>query len=685
MAFAIRSFSRSYLLSFVFCCALLASGGGKGQVLDQSTMEHMFGEPVTSSATGQPQRASDVPADMEIITADDIRRSGADNIPDILQFVAGLDVRRYGFAAADVGVRGYNETSNPRLLVLLDGQQVYLDDLGRTQWYTLPVELEEIRQIEIIKGPNTALFGFNAASGVINIITYNPLHDSVNAVTARAGTQDYGALTAIGTARLGDAGGIRIALGGFRANEFAPTGVVPDDMPFRMSPTRRSATVNMHARIAPDIEMYAFGGTVETRIWEATASPYYGTDFQRTNWLRLGMTADTAVGLLSLSAYRNELRYTFDGATEREDLHDTVYVVQINDLFKIGASHVLRLGLDYRANNARSSDILPGRVGYEVLSGDIMWNWRITPTLSLTGAIRYDHLWLNQAGLILPDTGLSASVYNDRELDQVSFNAGLVWNATETDTLRLLLGRGLQLPSIYDLFLQDREVYGGQNYLYVGQPGLRAAAVSNVELLWDRQIPPLRSRLRVALFAQRTTNIITNPYETATLPNGIVANGFPELMASAENVGDSSAFGGEIGLRGQSPTGWRWNVSYSFISISDHLSINQDGIFSPQDFHHGTPVHALVVGLGYTRDKWEFDVWGRWQSRFLDFRADPNQNTLQPFAVGNYLTLNAHALYRITEHLNLGVTAQQFNNSHLLLAAAPAVERRVFVTIAVRF
>jgi iron complex outermembrane receptor protein len=65
------------------------------------------------------------------------------------------------------------------LLVLLNGQQVYLDDLGRTQWYTLPVELDEIRQIEIVKGPNTALFGFNAASGVINIITYDPAHESI--------------------------------------------------------------------------------------------------------------------------------------------------------------------------------------------------------------------------------------------------------------------------------------------------------------------------------------------------------------------------------------------------------------------------------------------------------------------------------------------------------------------------
>ena len=126
--------------------------------------------------------------------------------------VAGLDVRRYGFAAADVGVRGYNETSNPRLLVLLDGQQVYLDDLGRTQWYTLPVTLLEIKQIEVIKGPNTALFGFNAASGVINIVTYDPLYDRrINTAQVGVGTQDYASISAVGTGQISDQAALRVS------------------------------------------------------------------------------------------------------------------------------------------------------------------------------------------------------------------------------------------------------------------------------------------------------------------------------------------------------------------------------------------------------------------------------------------------------------------------------------------
>ena len=163
------------------CCAaillLLASClPAMAQNVDYDALEQMFGEPVTASATGKPQKVSDAPADMEIITADDIEHSGADNIPDVLRFVAGLDVRRYSELDAAVGIRGNNTALNPRVLVLLDGRQVYEDDYGFTSWPLIPVASSEIRQIEIIKGPRAALYGFNAVSGVINIVTYDPLH-----------------------------------------------------------------------------------------------------------------------------------------------------------------------------------------------------------------------------------------------------------------------------------------------------------------------------------------------------------------------------------------------------------------------------------------------------------------------------------------------------------------------------
>jgi iron complex outermembrane receptor protein len=667
-----------------FGCLLQMSPVG-AQSVDYAGFEALFGEPVTTSATGKPQRISQVPANMELITADDIRRSGADNIPDILQFVAGINVRRYGFAAIDVGIRGYNETSNPRLLVLLNGQQVYLDDLGRTQWYTLPVTLDEIRQIEIVKGPNTALFGFNAVSGVINIVTYDPMRESVNTATLRGGTQGFLSLSAVGTGRIADVGGVRLSVDGFRAQEYAASTVAQDDLPYRASPQRGAFNIDARVQASSNVLVFASAAVVDTRIWEATSSPYYGTDYERTTWARIGMSAETSVGLIGLSVYRNELLYVFNGASEWENINDTVTVLQANDLLKLGANHTVRVGLDYRSNQATSDAVLAGKVGYQVYSASAMWDWQIRPDLSLTNAVRFDHFVLHQHGDLSPDVGFPASAYNGRTIDQPSFNTGLVWRVTDQDTLRLLGARGLQLPSIYDLGLQDRQPPGadGQGYLFLGNPGVSAASIANVEFNWDHAVPALRSTVRAAAFAQRTDNILINPYEVAPSGDGVMMGGLEEQRAVAANVGYSTAVGSELQVRGSSPSGFRWNASYAFISISDHLAINQNGIYSPQNFQQGTPTHVVVLGGGYTWQRWEFDVQSRWQSWFFDYRANLNDITLTPVKVGNYVQVNARLGYRISDTITAAVSAQQFNVSHATVSAGPPVERRLFLGLTI--
>jgi outer membrane receptor for ferrienterochelin and colicins len=145
-------------------CILASATAASAQSIDYGAMEQLFNEPVTTSATGSPQRATEAPADMQIISADDIRRSGEVTLPGLLQRVAGIDVLNFSAGQSDVNVRGYDQVSSPRLLVLINGRQVYLDHYGLTVWATLPVQLDEIRQIEVVKGPNSALFGFNAVS-----------------------------------------------------------------------------------------------------------------------------------------------------------------------------------------------------------------------------------------------------------------------------------------------------------------------------------------------------------------------------------------------------------------------------------------------------------------------------------------------------------------------------------------
>jgi outer membrane receptor for ferrienterochelin and colicins len=109
------------------------------------------------------------------------------------------------------------------------------------------VQLEEFRQIEVVEGPNSALYGFNAVSGVLNIITYDPLRERANAAALRSGTQHYAGGSVVSTGQFGENAAVRISLGGFRARDFAP----------RALPQRTVTSASL-PRSKPSISMAGF-------------------------------------------------------------------------------------------------------------------------------------------------------------------------------------------------------------------------------------------------------------------------------------------------------------------------------------------------------------------------------------------------------------------------------------------
>lgn len=106
-----------------------------------------------------------------VITAEDIRRSGATNIPDLLRMVPGLDVAQIGANSWAISARGLNGRFSNELLVLVDGRNVYTPTFGGVFWDVLDMPLEDIERIEVIRGPGGTIWGANAVNGVINIIT----------------------------------------------------------------------------------------------------------------------------------------------------------------------------------------------------------------------------------------------------------------------------------------------------------------------------------------------------------------------------------------------------------------------------------------------------------------------------------------------------------------------------------
>ncbi len=655
----------------------------EAQTLDYGAMEQMFGEPVTTSVTGKPQRAQDAPANIEIVTQDDIRRSGATTIPDVLRFVTGIDVRETGIGSEEVGIRGYNQASNPRLMVLVDGRQVYMVDYGRIVWSAIPVQLDEIRQIEVIKGPNSALYGFNAVGGVINIITYDPRKDPLNVATARIGTQDYGGGSVVATGRAGDGAGLRLSLGGFKAHDFPPGPLDRTDVEARRPPFTGVLNADGRWQVNPNVEVFADVSAGNTSLSEVGPAGETQTEWLVTNAVNFGFTADTAAGLFSLSAGRNEARSTFDNVTSFGAAvyseYETTWLIQASDLLKLGTDHTLRFMLEFRQNADSSGELLGGHITNSIYSAGVMWDWQVTPSLSLTNAVRLDYLQLSDNGALLPFTGYKTSDYNNAMTIEPSLNSGAVWRATDQDTLRLTLARAVQLPTLLEYALQVGPGLTGP-YALVGRPDLHPAIVWNLELDYDRALPALGSTLRTALFAQRTDDIMSSPFGVRPV---FTSAGLPIFFS--QNVGYSTDAGVEIDVKGHNAEGFRWNASYALAATTDHTSLNRGGfITSPVAYTISAPRSVVIGGVGWTHDRLEADLQARWQSSFLDYRGTPTPPYLLPVSIDNYITMNARIGYRLTDNLTIALTARQFNQSSLVETAGPPVQRQIIASLTLR-
>jgi iron complex outermembrane recepter protein len=139
---------------------------------------------------------SKIPAAISVVTSDDIRRSGAMNIPEALRQVPGMDVAQLDSSEWGVSARGFNDEFANKLLVLQDGRTVYSPLFSGVFWDTPGTMMEDIDRIEVIRGPGSTAWGANAVNGVINVITKDARDTQGWLTSAGAGNIDQGFINA---------------------------------------------------------------------------------------------------------------------------------------------------------------------------------------------------------------------------------------------------------------------------------------------------------------------------------------------------------------------------------------------------------------------------------------------------------------------------------------------------------
>lgn len=161
-------------LSIVFCLFGWFTAFANSSELRKLSLEELMDLeviPVVTSVSRRPEKVSQTPAAVFVITSEDIRRSGATSIPELLRLAPGLNVSRIDASKWAISARGFNSRFSGNLLVLIDGRSVYTPLYSGVYWDVQDTLLEDIERIEVVRGPGGTTWGANAVNGVINIVT----------------------------------------------------------------------------------------------------------------------------------------------------------------------------------------------------------------------------------------------------------------------------------------------------------------------------------------------------------------------------------------------------------------------------------------------------------------------------------------------------------------------------------
>ena len=168
--------------------------------LKKLSLEQLMNMDVTS-VSKQPQPYGEAPAAIDVITNDEIRRSGASSIPEVLRLADNLEVAQASSSGWNISSRGFNTDLANKLLVLIDGRTVYSPLFSGVFWNAQDYLLEDIDRIEVVSGPGGNLWGANAVNGVINVTSKSAKNTQGAFVEGGGGTelQDFGGVRYGGT------------------------------------------------------------------------------------------------------------------------------------------------------------------------------------------------------------------------------------------------------------------------------------------------------------------------------------------------------------------------------------------------------------------------------------------------------------------------------------------------------
>ena len=552
--------------------------------LRQASLEDLMDITVTS-VSGREQKLSRAAAAVFVITQEDIRRSGATNIPDLLRMAPGVNVARIDANTWAVSIRGFNSRYSDKILVLIDGRSVYSPSFSGVYWDQIDVPLEDIEQIEVIRGPGGTVWGANAMNGVINIITMSSKATKGGLLVASAGTKEMGGLAQYG----GNVG----ALGTWRAfgryfnidNSARPAGGEATD-----------GWLGFHGGFRSDLQPSPQDSLMVQGDLYSTAEGQNLTTVLSNNLPAVATFNDAiTVGSGDLQA---RWSHTLQGGS---DLSLNVYDNHVKRLDQaiVETSNIFNVDLQYHFKLNSRNDVMSG-LGYR-LTGDNLTSGYDTQwfpsqrIVSLYSAFVRDEIKLAESASFKIGTKLEHNAFTGFEFEP---SAQFTWTPTSRQTVWLSASQAIRQPS-----LQDTDLQYDVAVIPLDGNGFGVLKIINNNNIQAEQLRDYEVGYRTLLNKQLSLDVATFRSYYRRLET--TEPGEPYFVDAPEpphevfplDLGNSArarTYGGEVFATWNINSRWRLSPGYSLIHMSvleNPLSQGSSAEAAPGD----TPKHQIQL------------------------------------------------------------------------------------------
>ena len=619
---------------------LLLAGAGLAEAADSSTigelkqmnLEDLMNVEVTSVAR-HAQKLLGAASAIQVITQEDIRRSGATSIPEALRLADNLQVAQKNSHDWAISARGFNTALANKLLVMIDGRTVYTPLYSGVFWDVQDYLLEDIDRIEVISGPGGTLWGANAVNGVINIITKSAADTQGLYAEAGGGSEPRDFTAARYGGSLGADTHFRV-YGKFfdRGDEVLANGDSESDAwhqgrtGFRLDSQASSRDrLTLQGDYYDGHEEVQTGGNANTSgdnllgRWTRILSD--DADFSLQSYIDQTHLADPIAPLTV-----NGLQFTTAGVLY-DDL--TTYDVDFQHRFRVGTRNQVVWGLGYRFTHdavidAPALGFFPGTLDQNLYSAFAQDEIALRDDVSFTIGSKLEH--------------------NDYTGFEFEPNARLGWTLSSSQSLWGAVSRAVRTPSRVDHDLSEGTP--PSLVLLEGGADFGSETVIAYELGY-------RAQLNSALTASVSSfyNHYNDVRSTSFTPGTILP-----LFFANNLEGDTDG----VEFSGNYRVSEAWSLHAGYTLLVEHLRVKPGELDLNNALNETSdPKHQFSVrsSLNLARHA-EFDAALRW----VDTLHDNNGAT--PGTVPSYFELNTRLAWHASERLELSLVGENLLHNH---------------------